>query len=150
MEKKCTKCKDAKPISEFHYRKDKERYRYQCKLCTNKATQEYYKKRSEFRKQRSKERYADNKLGYKDTHYNSKLLKTYGISLEDKNKMLENQDYSCKICGIEESSLNKRMAVDHCHTTGKVRGLLCDRCNRGIGWFDDNPELLRKAAEYLD
>src|SRR4051812_36980393 len=59
----------------------------------------------------------------------SKYRARYGITLEDKLEMLRNQDGKCIICGEEMD----RMVVDHCHKTGKVRGILCDNCNRGLG-----------------
>jgi hypothetical protein len=62
--------------------------------------------------------------------------------------MLADQDGRCAICYTEA---NGRMwHIDHCHDTGKVRGILCDICNRGIGNLKDDPKLLRQAAEYLE
>lgn len=55
----------------------------------------------------------------------------------------------CDICGKHESVLNKALSVDHCHNTSFVRGILCQRCNIGLGMFDDDPRLLRAAADYL-
>lgn len=81
----------------------------------------------------------------------SALLKyEFGITLSDFNDMLSAQDGGCAICGQTQTRPGtKYLAVDHCHTTGKIRGLLCDRCNRGLGFFKDSPELLVAAAEYL-
>lgn len=77
--------------------------------------------------------------------YRCKTLKfKYGISLVEFKEMAKIQENKCKICG-EEKLLN----VDHCHTTGKIRGLLCTNCNLGLGNFKDNPELLTKAIKYL-
>lgn len=73
----------------------------------------------------------------------------YGITLEDYNNMLEAQGYKCAICGNEDEVEGRRLAIDHCHTTGKVRGLLCGKCNRGLGLFYDNFTLLQNAIEYL-
>ena len=72
---------------------------------------------------------------------------SYGISTSQYESMLSAQGGVCAICGSPPQK--KRLAVDHCHTSGKVRGLLCDKCNRGIGMFMDRPELLDKAAVYL-
>lgn len=66
----------------------------------------------------------------------------------------EEQGHVCKICGEEGFLMNRRVKsalnVDHCHKTGTIRGMLCHNCNRGLGLFQDNPELLRKAADYLE
>lgn len=79
----------------------------------------------------------------------------FGISLDDYNKMMEDQQGVCKICGLPESKLDhrsklpRRLAVDHCHSTGKVRGLLCSDCNTALGLMKDNPKLLNEAIKYL-
>jgi hypothetical protein len=73
----------------------------------------------------------------------------YGISIEQYETMLKVQGGGCAICG-EQCKTGKALAVDHCHKTGVVRGLLCGRCNKGLGLFGDRPGLLRKAADYLN
>lgn len=73
----------------------------------------------------------------------------YGITLAQYNTMLEAQNYKCAICGNEDEVEGRRLAIDHCHTSGKVRGLLCGKCNRGLGLFYDNTINLAKAIEYL-
>lgn len=79
---------------------------------------------------------------------NSRLKENYGITLDDYNTMFEAQGGVCKICGGKDKN-GQALAVDHDHQTGKIRGLLCGNCNRGIGFFQDSPELLCQAAEYL-
>lgn len=78
----------------------------------------------------------------------------YGITVDDIIEMERNQGNRCAICGGEEPRFRhgKRMslAVDHCHETGKVRGLLCSNCNRGLGFLGDTPDSIRKALEYLE
>jgi len=64
--------------------------------------------------------------------------------------MLEEQNYRCAICNNEDEVEGRRLAIDHCHTTGVVRGLLCGKCNRGIGLFYDSQELLERAINYLN
>jgi hypothetical protein len=77
-------------------------------------------------------------------------LKRYGISLEDYNQILETQNGVCSICATDEpGGLHKKFQVDHDHSTGEVRGLLCCKCNRGLGYFSDNPLTLAKASSYL-
>jgi len=82
------------------------------------------------------------------TRKEEKLRYKYKITEEEYWKISEAQNHVCAICGSEE--LNKLLAVDHDHITGEVRGLLCTRCNIGLGCFRDNVELLNRAILYLD
>lgn len=79
------------------------------------------------------------------------LLRNYGISLEEYEALLLKQDGKCAICGSAEAVPGTKncMAVDHDHKTGKVRGLLCMFCNRGLGAFKDSPAILKNAMDYL-
>ena len=80
---------------------------------------------------------------------NKHLRSKYGIDHAQYNELLVKQKESCKICGIHHSLLSKRMAVDHCHETGKIRGLLCSSCNSILGYAYDNTNTLEKAIQYL-
>lgn len=85
-----------------------------------------------------------------DGQRNAWLKYKYGITLEEYNRMFDSQEGKCAICGSEEPGRNNtNFAVDHDHETEEVRGLLCHRCNMGLGYFMDDPELLLKAAKYL-
>jgi hypothetical protein len=75
----------------------------------------------------------------------SKIKKVYGISPEQYAAMLTVQQGGCGICRKKD----RRLCVDHCHATQVVGGLLCNKCNTGLGCFDDDPELLRAAIVYL-
>lgn len=77
-------------------------------------------------------------------------MKTFGISLDDYNELLKEQNHSCAICGIDEvDATHGTLCVDHCHETGEVRGLLCHNCNVGIGNLQDSVALLDAAIDYL-
>ena len=78
------------------------------------------------------------------------LKTTFGITLEGYNKLFELQSGCCAICGIHQSELNTNLAVDHDHKTGRVRALLCSRCNTGLGQFKEDVEIIKKALEYLN
>ena len=86
---------------------------------------------------------------------NKDLKKSFGITLEVFNEMLDSQNSLCAICSKPETMFDskqkviRRLSVDHCHTTGKVRGLLCSHCNHAIGKFKDDVDLLQKAINYL-
>jgi predicted transcriptional regulator len=81
------------------------------------------------------------------------LLSKYGITGQQYRELLAAQGYGCAICSSTDGMLRLgrklRLNVDHCHVTGKVRGILCNSCNNGLGRFRDNPDLLLKAADYL-
>jgi hypothetical protein len=86
---------------------------------------------------------------------NHNLKKMYGISLEAYEAMALQQNGVCAICKNPEQSVDKdgaprRMPVDHCHKTGKVRALLCTACNRALGLFKDSSSVLKAAAEYIE
>jgi hypothetical protein len=73
------------------------------------------------------------------------LKRKYGLTTEQADAMLGNSK-GCAICGAQQ---NRRLSIDHCHATGKVRGALCAKCNNGLGLFMDSPKLLKRAANYL-
>lgn len=85
----------------------------------------------------------------------AKILKKYGLTLEQYAEMAIKQNGLCALCHKKESSKHhksgmlKSLAVDHCHKTGKVRGLLCSHCNKSIGAFKDDPDFLLSAVLYL-
>lgn len=76
-------------------------------------------------------------------------IKQYGLTPENYQQMLDKQEGKCAICK-EKCSTGQRLSVDHCHTTGRVRGLLCRNCNRAIGLLKENREAILRAAEYLE
>jgi Recombination endonuclease VII len=83
---------------------------------------------------------------------NAYLKYKYGITLEDYFRMVEEQGGKCKICQREGTgrNLKGRMSVDHCHKTGRVRGLLCHPCNAALGLLQESREVLLKAIDYLE
>ena len=127
----CSHCKVEKKFSEFYpNKKNAHGFGYCCKECTA-----VYKKKV----------YDPVRMRNKWYMYN------YGITLDDYNRMLKIQNNRCAICNGTETGRKdiKYFNVDHCHTTGKVRGLLCHGCNSGIGNMKDDVELLDKAIAYL-
>lgn len=86
-----------------------------------------------------------NKLRAKEWYYR----KTYGLSYEWFVKQSNKQKNKCAICGHKPRASHGKLAVDHCHKTGQVRGLVCGRCNLAIGLIDDNWETAMKMAKYL-
>jgi len=97
-------------------------------------------------KVRSKKYYAQNKGKIKKKARNRQLLYLYGITIKEYNNLMIIQNSKCAICNKHGSNL----VVDHCHATGRVRGLLCKQCNFVLGLVNDNKSVLMRAAEYLD
>lgn len=111
-----------------------------CPKCERKArkTDPRYAARE---RRRSARRRVDNP----DYAKNHVLKSRYGIDLSEKDQMATRQGGKCLIC----KSIPVKLVIDHCHTTGKIRGLLCSQCNSGLGMFKDSPELLEQAIKYL-
>jgi hypothetical protein len=84
----------------------------------------------------------------KDKAKHSYLQRKYGMTFSEYNSLLQQQSGVCAICFTKEV-LDKSLIVDHCHQTGKVRGLLCDKCNFAIGLLKDNPETIMSAFNYI-
>jgi len=88
-------------------------------------------------------------LGAKPTPAQNRrnLLRRYGLTEDDFDRMLAGQDHACALC---RKAPRDRLCVDHCHDALMLRSLLCRKCNRGLGNFDDDPGLLRAAADYVE
>ena len=167
MNKFCGKCKCNKPLNDFYNdKRSKDGKQHHCKICHSnyynipenkelrkKYLKEYYKNNHDMPEYKEKKNTYRKKYAMKPekkiADYKTYLLRTYGITLEQYNQMLEEQEGKCKICGKHHSESKKRMAVDHNHETGAIRGLLCTNCNTGIGLFLDNPTLIENAINYL-
>jgi hypothetical protein len=84
-------------------------------------------------------------------HRNRRLIRQYGISLEEYDRILAEQSHGCAICSKPpKEAYAKVLHVDHCHTTNAIRGLLCDNCNHLLGNAKDNVSILIRAIEYLN
>ena len=90
---------------------------------------------------------------YRKANYDSirkrQLMEKFGISLEKYNEIFKKQKGVCAICS-QKCETGKQLAVDHCHKTGKVRGLLCQPCNTALGKFREKVEYIANAIEYLE
>lgn len=142
--KKCGKCGFSKEDSSFNKNKRAlDGLSGYCKECNKAYYAEYKKNNPEKIKKLSKKWYNENRERVRHNAY----VRDFKITLEDYNRQLEKQNHKCAICGATDDQ--KELAVDHCHSTGKVRGLLCFRCNGSIGKFEDDISILQSAIEYL-
>ncbi len=130
--KECRRCKEVKPLTDFYKNKaNKDGLGTYCKPCSNRISNEWRKKNPEALK-----------------HHKRKQL--YSVSKEWYEDKLKQQDFRCAGCHIHQKDLEYSLCVDHCHTTDKPRGLLCKPCNFALGHADDNPDTLRRLAQYAE
>jgi len=158
--KMCIKCLVEKDESAFYKQsgKGKTALRGMCKSCHTILGQQWIEKNRERRREHYKVQEANPKRRatrtetyksptYKSYDYFRKIDQKYGLSEEEYWELYEQQSGACAICGqIPEG---KRLAVDHNHNSGSVRGLLCQGCNTALGHAKDNANILLKMAEYL-
>jgi len=149
MERICTSCGEAKEETSGFYRNGGKRKGYNaiCKICRFKQQQVYYNKHKEEYLIRTRKYRSERLEHYKITQRNLNLRKEYGLTREDYNKMFEDQKGRCAIC---QKEWHKTLLVDHDHKTRRVRGLLCRKCNTGLGQFCDDPNILWDATLYLE
>jgi hypothetical protein len=143
--KNCKKCKEDKSLSDFGKNKrEKSGLATICKPCNVISVREWRQCKRE--EGTLPEYYTKNYKGGE----NGRLLRTYGITLDDWNNMFSEQEGKCKICNVHQSELKSKLDVDHCHATSEVRGLLCRKCNKAIGLLKDDVERLKAAIIYLE
>ena len=158
--KYCPKCGINKPISEFRKRsKDSKYFQSYCKFCES----EYMTKRYKVQRTKWKKENSDKQLGYsrkwknknRDNcyYYNAVTARNFDLTVEEFAKLYDTlykkQQGRCAICGKHQSEIKVRLGVDHSHSNGIIRGLLCPPCNLGIGLLRDSAEVCSAAAEYL-
>jgi hypothetical protein len=131
----CKKCGVSKELTEYYKTTDrKSKHKTICKACinANPATEERKEKMRAYGK---------------DYH----LKRSYGLSREEHTQLLIKQNHKCGICGIDEKeAFRSKLYVDHCHSSGKIRELLCHNCNASLGLLKESISTLTKAIAYLD
>lgn len=139
--KKCATCKEEKPLDKFHKKSNaKDGRQSSCKPCNNARVRKWQTDNPE----------AWEKIWRRNSYGSEANLKkrarTYGITVEELVKLLDDADGKCEICKLEP---DRWLVVDHCHKVGNVRGILCERCNQALGLFRDDVEIMKRAIEYL-
>lgn len=135
----CNTCKQSKDLSEFQFRIKRNKYETRCKRCTN----DVRNKRRAF----VKENFPEQLPTYSRE---TQIKHRYGITIDDFNKMLLEQDGKCAACKKILTDGPMGTHIDHCHTTKKVRGILCGHCNRALGYVHDDIEKLKALIDYLE
>jgi histone acetyltransferase (RNA polymerase elongator complex component) len=130
----CGCCEGSLPLDAFAKNKSKkDGLQERCRSCRSIHHQKVKHKRLKQTKEQ-KRRY---------------LITSYGLNVEQFEQMLKDQNSKCAICKTDEWG-KESPSIDHCHKSGKVRGLLCNNCNRALGLFKDNEGIVKNAASYLE
>ena len=170
-EKRCNVCTDTKPIEEFsrvNYitstgkqswrfnstciacRRERDRERHHNNLEKERARQREYQKRTRPERtaasRRYRERNPERQQLWREWKWNRSLERLYGVTFEAYRDFVERHGRQCKICGATEG----KIGIDHCHETGKLRGILCSGCNLALGNIKENAERARGLAEYIE
>ena len=162
--------KDHPEASRASSRKYRETHLEQCNAKVRKWREEHlersransrnwrreHKEQADAKRREWRREHPEQERGYRDKYYAShkeqinasKRTQKYGITPEDQDKLLVEQGGVCAVCGDIRGKYG--LGIDHDHTTKEVRGWLCGKCNTGLGYFDDNPEWLRQAADFLE
>ena len=155
QQKKCADCGKKKPISEFHVSNSRpDKLSIYCKQCST------IQSRNRYSDPQKRERILERGKKWRDKNPESDVRKhlrrKYGMSLEQYNFLFEKQNGVCALCGKPESTKRmsksngpERLAVDHCHDTGRIRGLLCFKCNTAVGSIGDDEASAKRVVEYL-
>lgn len=161
--KKCTRCRKQKPLTEFYpHKRGRHRYlRPDCKTCNKAKVKARFtgsmreaalvKRRAATKARLDRLRQTNPELLRERTRRGTlaKSLKQFGLTRAEFDRMCAAQEHRCAICRQPMAALRSRVNIDHDHATGKIRGLLCNRCNRGLGYLKDSPANLQRAIEYL-
>jgi hypothetical protein len=144
--KTCSRCKKSKALCE--YQKDSRAITglsSKCKCCIKERRQ----KQKDYDRNYWKLYAGRNieKLKERDKSYN--LKRKFNMTIEQYNTLLESQGGKCACCPKEKSSNGKSLAVDHCHVTGKIRGLLCNECNTSLGLLKEDITIMSNLIQYL-
>ena len=158
--KRCKKCGATKPLSDFYREKGcRDGHRPECKSCNLAARKVWYQANREREIARVKtwqqanpdrvnESHRKRRAAHPDRERDGHLRRNFGLSLEEYDAMFADQGGRCAICG-QPPRKGSSLHVDHDHETGEVRGLLCFRCNGGLGQFKEDADRLLAALEYL-
>ena len=147
--RRCGVCGEIKKIEEFYKdKKGRGGYGYRCKPCARAVSRRDYEVNKEARRKTNAAYRARPEIRRNTRDY--LLQRKYGISSGEYDALLKKQKGVCGICGLDrKDSRGREMPVDHDHVTGRVRGILCDHCNRILGLLKDDPAVLRAAVAYL-
>lgn len=145
----CSRCKIEKLIAAFPPKPGgRDGINAACRACISTANKARYLKHHDRELARGRMRAVRDREKIREYSRHYRMLVRFGITVADWERLFESQGKACAICKRLDPD-GRHWHTDHCHETGKLRGILCRRCNLGLGWFDDSTEKLRDATQYL-
>lgn len=145
--KRCSRCGKEKPLDEFpKHPKCGDGHTGVCKSCRY----DTIKKHRETGGGRKKNTEGQRRYRKTDTYRNTRLLRLYGITLEEWQILYDKQKGCCIVCEKHQAELTKPLCVDHCHETNKIRGLLCSPCNLSLGFLKEDRNIALRLVDYID
>lgn len=155
LTKRCCHCKKYKDTNLFYKNSSlKDGLDNYCIECFKLHNKEKYIRHRPRRLKEADEYRKANRKKFNKRSRDCTLRKKYGIGIKEYNNLLRLQNNRCLICGMHrlraKKKFNTRLHVDHNHNTKEIRGLLCNNCNAGLGYFNESIKLLKRAMEYLN
>jgi hypothetical protein len=162
--KACSTCKRNLPASNYYPEpRNRDGLFSRCKDCGKASARESYRRHAKDRWAKAKawreenyERHIAQRREYRAKNRDElnrkkreRRIKAYGLSLEEYQRRLSSQGNRCAICTRKPADGRRKLVIDHCHKTGKVRGLICNECNWAIGLISDNPVIAIRISKYL-
>jgi hypothetical protein len=154
----CTSCKQYRPEADFRWNQPRNNWDRSCRECKNVAYRRWYDGDAKDQKPDTPadvERRARRAAYMREWSSRNRdkvrlkaTLRSWGLTEEQYFGLFERQDHRCAVCRTPQRP-DRALAIDHCHETGRIRGLCCQDCNLGMGQFADDPDLLEAAARYL-
>ena len=143
--KYCSTCKVELNDSNAYKVRCRDNYQSKCKTCGAAYAKQWRIDNNDKERARSRTYYQDNKDWLRPMYERSRIKRKYGVTQEQVEMRRSEYSGLCEICGKKPSD-----HIDHCHSTGFFRGLLCRQCNTALGMVADDPQVLRRAALYLE
>jgi len=144
--KECNKCMERKTLSAFYFRKDRQQYLPKCKACTLEDRRKGWDYSEAGKASRAKYDASPKGKATRKKYEQTVKCKLYRIK-KNYGLVLDNLPAICDVCGVTRE--HARICVDHCHSTNRARGFLCQNCNVALGYANDNEQILQGLINYL-
>ena len=146
----CSKCKEPKADTEFAVRDNSTgRLHAQCRKCQSDYRKKHYEDNLDKYKRKARSWSKSNPMNGAYTKVKKHYAGTYSEFVSEVKALRRDCGNKCCVCGDDESKLSRRLCIDHCHASGRLRGLLCDSCNLALGKLRENFSIVMRLADYV-